>query len=116
MQIRLIAGLALAIAVVVFAVQNIAPVTVTLGLWRFEGSLALVLLLAFAAGVVVAALVASLAALRERRERRRLEQRLGEVERALADAQARAAAPAGGRAATDASAAETAGGSPHPPR
>lgn len=88
MQIRLIVGLILAIGAVVFAMQNTASVTVTLGVWSFQGSLALVLLLAFATGAVVAALLSSLSGLRARREIKRLERQARDFEARLAEAEA----------------------------
>lgn len=92
MQVRLIVGLALAIGAVLFAMQNIAPVTVTLGAWSFEGSLALVLLLAFAAGALVAALLSSLSSLRSRLQIKRLQRQIGVLEGRLIEAQAQEAA------------------------
>lgn len=53
MIIFLVAVLFIAILAVVFAVQNPAEVTVTFLTWKFEGSLALVLLLTFALGVIL---------------------------------------------------------------
>jgi lipopolysaccharide assembly protein A len=49
----LISGLA-----IIFALQNIAPVTVTFFLWSFHGSLALVLLASVAVGVLICLLAA----------------------------------------------------------
>jgi len=51
--ILLVLALIIAIFAVIFALQNTAMVTVTFLLWTFEQSLALVLLLSLAAGVVV---------------------------------------------------------------
>jgi lipopolysaccharide assembly protein A len=53
----LIVALGLAILTVIFALQNAIPVTVTFFIWQFEGSLALVLMLTFALGVLVSLLV-----------------------------------------------------------
>ena len=50
-------GAAAAVIAIVFALQNAAPVTVSFLFWKFEASLALVLLLTFALGVVVSALI-----------------------------------------------------------
>ena len=44
MQLALIFGIVIAAGAVIFALQNNIPVTVTLGLWSFDGSLALLLL------------------------------------------------------------------------
>ena len=53
----LIVALGLAILTVVFALQNTIPVGVTFLVWKFEGSLALVLMLTFALGVLVSLLL-----------------------------------------------------------
>jgi uncharacterized integral membrane protein len=57
MQSFLIAALAIAILIVIFALQNTIPVLVTFMFWQFEGSLALVLVLTFALGVLVSLMV-----------------------------------------------------------
>jgi len=59
MQILLISGIAFAIVAVLFALQNNVPVTVSFFAWSFDGSLALVLLLALGLGAVIAGLVTS---------------------------------------------------------
>lgn len=51
--VLLVLALIIAIFAVIFALQNTALVTVTFLLWTFEQSLALVLLLSLAAGVLV---------------------------------------------------------------
>ena len=53
----LILGIALGAATVIFALQNVAVITVTFFQWQFEGSLALILLLAAAMGVLVSLLI-----------------------------------------------------------
>ena len=58
MTVTLLAALILAVLMVVFALQNAVPVTITFLSWRFEGSLALVLILSFAAGAVLGLLAA----------------------------------------------------------
>jgi len=64
MQLGLIIGIVFAIGAVVFAMQNITVVTVTLGFWSFEGSLALVLLVTMGLGALIAGLVSSPAMIR----------------------------------------------------
>jgi uncharacterized integral membrane protein len=59
MQVFIIFALIIAVIAVIFALQNIAAVTVTFFFWSFHGSLALVLLLSVAAGVLIS-LLASL--------------------------------------------------------
>jgi len=86
MQLSLILGIVFAIAAVLFAMQNIAPVTVTLGMWSFGGSLALVLLMALGMGALIAGLVTSPAVIRRQWESKRLKRRVEELERKLEDA------------------------------
>ena len=59
MQLVLILGIAFAIVSAMFALQNNVPVTVNLLIWRFDSSLAVVLLIALALGAFVATLVSS---------------------------------------------------------
>lgn len=59
MQLLLILGIAFAIGSVTFALQNNIPVTVVLGFWRFDSSLAVVLLVAVCLGALIAALVST---------------------------------------------------------
>lgn len=98
MQLVLILGLVFALLCVMFALQNDVPVTVTLLVWRFDGSLAVVLLVALALGAFVAALVSSPAMIRgnfaKARQRRAISaleseqaanaRRIGELEAELA--------------------------------
>lgn len=57
MILFLIVGLFIGGAAVVFAFQNITTITVTFFTWQIEGSLALIILLAIASGVLLSALV-----------------------------------------------------------
>jgi uncharacterized integral membrane protein len=57
MQLLLILGIAFAAIAIMFALQNSAVVTVTLGLWQFESSLAITLLICLGIGVLITALV-----------------------------------------------------------
>ena len=59
MQLMLILGILFAVVAVMFALQNSAVVTVTLGLWQFESSLAITLLLCLGIGALIAGLVTS---------------------------------------------------------
>lgn len=56
MQVFLLIALAVALVAVMFALQNIVPVTVAFLTWTFEGSLALVLFVALIAGALVSVL------------------------------------------------------------
>lgn len=99
MQITFIAGILVGIVGVLFALQNNVSVTVTFLGWRFEGSLALILLSSLAAGAAVAALITVPGAIKGRwtrsRQRRQIDdlrEQVGELRRRLADNAALAAA------------------------
>lgn len=85
MQLGLIVGIVFAIGAVMFALQNNTPVTVTLALWSFEGSLALVLLVALGLGALIAGLVSSPAMIRRQWNVARLGRQVSELERKLAE-------------------------------
>lgn len=89
MQLMLIFGIIIAIASVLFALQNSSPVIVTLGLWSLEGSLALVLLAALGLGALIAGLLSSPAVIRGQWAAGRLRSRVTELERQLAEQQQR---------------------------
>lgn len=57
MIIFLIFGLILGALSVIFALQNIIPITVTFFAWQVEGSLSLILLLALLTGVIICGLL-----------------------------------------------------------
>jgi Uncharacterized integral membrane protein len=57
MQLQLIVAIIVAILAVVFALQNTVPIIVSFLTWRFESSLALVLLITVALGVIMSLLV-----------------------------------------------------------
>src|SRR5471032_1445795 len=59
MQLFLILGIVFAIGAVTFALQNSIPVTVVFAFWRYDSSLAVVLLVALALGALIAALVST---------------------------------------------------------
>lgn len=89
MQLILIVGIIGAIGAVVFALQNNSPVVVTLALWTFEGSLALVLLVSLGLGALLAGLLSSPAVIRGQWSLGRLRIRVNELERQLAEEQQR---------------------------
>lgn len=63
----LILALIVAVAAVIFALQNTAPVTVTFFIWHFKDQpLALILLLALAAGVLIGLLTTSPGSIRSK--------------------------------------------------
>jgi lipopolysaccharide assembly protein A len=59
MQLFLILGIVFATVAVTFALQNSIPVTVVFAFWRYDSSLAVVLLLALGLGALIAALVST---------------------------------------------------------
>jgi len=89
MQLMLVLGIAFAIVAVLFALQNNIPVAVTLAVWHFEGSLALVLLLALGLGVLITGLLSSPAVIRRQWLAARLRRRVADLEREAAEWQAR---------------------------
>ena len=57
MQLWLIMAIVIAMLVVIFALQNAIPITVSFLTWKFESSLALILLITIALGVLMSLLV-----------------------------------------------------------
>jgi len=91
MQLTVIIGIIIAIAGVAFALQNSVPVTVSFLIWRFDGSLALILLLALALGALIIALVSTPAALRSRWSANRQRKEIENLQQANASLRARIA-------------------------
>lgn len=89
MQLGLIVGIICAIGAVIFAMQNIAPVTVTLGFWNFENSLALVLLVTLCIGALIAGLVSSPAMIRRQWAIARMSRQIADLELRLAEQEKR---------------------------
>jgi uncharacterized integral membrane protein len=83
MQSFLIVALGLAILTVVFALQNTVPVVVTFLIWKFEGSLAMVLMLTFALGVLVSSLVSIPAIVKRRSATSNQNRKIEELETRL---------------------------------
>ena len=81
MQLMIIAAILFAVGSVFFALQNNVPVTVTFLLWRFDGSLAMVLLLAVAAGATIIALLTTPSTLRKQWQAARHKRRIVELEK-----------------------------------
>ncbi|MFY9328373.1 MAG: LapA family protein [Georgfuchsia sp.] len=80
MQLITITAMFFAACAVIFALQNNVPVTVTFLLWRFDSSLAIVLLLALAIGGLIVALVSTPSTLRRQWTVKRLNKRVSELE------------------------------------
>ena len=80
MQIFLFFGLLISVLTVIFAIQNNAPTTVIFAIWTFHGSLALVLLVAVAAGSLISFFVSLPSNLKARWTIRQLRKKLTELE------------------------------------
>ena len=57
MVLPLLLGIILGAASIIFALQNVAVITVSFFSWQLEGSLALILLLAIGTGILVSLLI-----------------------------------------------------------
>ena len=86
MQILLFVSLAVAIVTVVFALQNNAPTTLSFLTWTFEGSLAVAILGAVAAGALASFFAALPGLLRLKWHLRSARARVAQLEAALARA------------------------------
>ncbi len=93
MQILIILALLIALIAVIFALQNTALVTVSFLVWKFDGSLALVVLLALLTGVLISILASTPSIIKNRlgtsgrnKKIKDLETRMGQLEEKLAAA------------------------------
>lgn len=66
MPLQLVAALIIVFLIVVFAVQNAVAVSIVFFLWRIDASLAMVIATCFGLGILIGALLAVPAMLRER--------------------------------------------------
>ncbi len=89
MQLVLILGIVFAIGAVVFALQNNTSVTVSIALWQFEGSLAMVLLLSLGLGVLIGGLLSSPTVIRGQWITSRLRHQIADLEKKLSQQQSR---------------------------
>jgi lipopolysaccharide assembly protein A len=80
MHFLLVVGVVLAIGVVGFALQNNVPATVNFAVWSFNGSLAVVLLIAFGMGIIIAGLMSSPGMIKCRWTRARLRHQVARLE------------------------------------
>jgi len=83
MQLQLIVAIIVAILAVVFALQNAVPITVSFLTWRFESSLALVLLITVALGILMSLLVSVPSMIKTRRMISNQKKRIRELENGL---------------------------------
>ncbi len=87
MQVFLIISLILAVLAIIFALQNTASASVIFIVWTFNGSLALVLLVALAAGILISFLASLPTLIRDRLMISRQTRKLAELESSLAEYQ-----------------------------
>ncbi len=81
MQLLTIVGILIAAFSVAFALQNNVPTVVDFMFWRFESSLAIVLLITLAFGGFIVSLVATPATLRRQWATTRLNKHIAELEK-----------------------------------
>ncbi len=91
MPLLLIAGIAFAIGAVLFALQNNSAVSVSFLFWRFDSTLALVLILTLGLGALIAVLVSAPAMIRGRWGNARLRRQIDNLELAKAQLEERLA-------------------------
>ena len=91
MQLLTIAAMVFAVGGVMFALQNNVPVSVSFLLWNYEGSLAMVLLLALILGGLIIGLVSTPATVAKQWTIRRQKKQLEELERANGEQKVRIA-------------------------
>ncbi|MBE0620308.1 MAG: LapA family protein [Burkholderiales bacterium] len=89
MQLLLILGIVFAIGAVTFALQNDIAVTVVLGFWRYDSSLAVVLLAAVCVGVLIAGLVSTPSVIKGQWDRVRLRRQVASLENDRANLEGR---------------------------
>lgn len=85
MQSFLFVALVVALVAVMFALQNVVPVTIAFMTWTFEGSLALVLFVALIAGALVSVLASVPAFVKGRWAAASLKRRIAALEAELED-------------------------------
>ncbi len=81
MQFFILLAIIIAMALVVFAVQNATAITLTFLAWQFSGSLAVILALTFAAGVLTGLFLFAPTWLRKSKEGRGQKRRIQELEK-----------------------------------
>lgn len=84
--ITLVLALILALIVTIFAVQNNMPIEVTLLAWKIDGSLALILMITLASGILIGLLVTTPAWIRRVRQSSKLKKSIISLEKNLEEA------------------------------
>jgi len=83
MQLQLIVAIIVAILAVAFALQNAVPIAVSFLTWKFESSLALVLLITVALGISMSLLVSVPSMIKTRKMISGLRKKIRELENGL---------------------------------
>ncbi len=83
MQFFILLAIIIAMALVVFAVQNATAITLTFLAWQFSGSLVVILALTFAAGVLTGIFLSAPTWLKKTKEGRVQKRRIQELEKEL---------------------------------
>ena len=91
MQLTIIAAIFVAIAGVVFALQNNVPVTVNYLPWQFNSSLAMVIMLSVAVGAIILALLTTPGTVRRQWQMARQKRQIEDLEQERELLQARVA-------------------------
>ena len=86
-MVFLVLALIIAICAVLFALQNTAPITISIFMWEIPGSLALVLLVALALGVVIAFLAYLPSLIRNKMNLTRQRKKIATLEKSLVEKQ-----------------------------
>jgi len=81
--VYLIVGLIIAVLAVIFALQNVVPVTISFFTWEITGSLSLVLLVTLAIGAIIGLLVIAPAAVKNKLRASSHSKRIGLLEKEL---------------------------------
>ncbi len=81
MQLAFIGAIGTAILGVAFAMQNNVPVTVNFLMWRFDSTLAMILLIAIAFGAIVVALLTTPMTLKRQWQTRRFRRQIEDLEK-----------------------------------
>jgi len=83
MQVFLYFGLFISILAILFAIQNNDPVTVSFIIWKFTGSLALILLITMAAGALISSLISIPNNVKARLTSRNLKKKIDQLENTI---------------------------------
>ena len=89
LTIFLILALVVAVIAVIFALQNTMPITVTFLVWKLDQSLALVLLMAIALGVIIGLLTISPTVIRSKIQLSSRKKKIDTLEKSLQEAHSR---------------------------